>query len=405
MGYWDRENRSANWLSQPAPSIVLRYGLALVSVAAALGLAQIFLHFHLPQPFAAFALSAIAITFWYGGTMPGILATVLSSLVRTYSFEPEANAVSRLLYDLVFLVFALLMSQVTRARIELEAKVAERTADLTRANEELMLEITERKQAEAKLRESITEQKRIEEALRQAQADLARVNRVTTMGELTASLAHEVNQPIAAASTDANTCLRWLTRDQPDLEEARQAASRVVKDATRAAEIVNRIRMIFKKGTPQRELVDVNEVIREIVILMRSEATRYSISVCTEVAADLPQVMGDPLQLQQVMMNLIINGIDAMKDDANGTRELAIKSQRTKDDEVLVSVSDTGVGLPPQGDQIFKAFFTTKTYGTGMGLSISRSIVESHGGRLWASANASRGSIFCLTLPPSVEAP
>ena len=167
-------------------------------------------------------------------------------------------------------------------------------ADLTRANEELMLEIAERKQAEAKLRASITEQKRTEEALRQAQADLARINRVTTMGELTASLAHEVNQPIAAASTDANTCLRWLSRDQPDLEEAREAASRVVKDATRAAEIVNRIRMIFKKGTAQRELVDVNEVIREIVVLMRSEATRYSISVRTEVAADLPQVYRRP---------------------------------------------------------------------------------------------------------------
>ena len=194
---------------------------------------------------------------------------------------------SRLLYDLVFLVFALLMSQGTRARNELEARVAERTADLTRANEELMLEIAERKQAEAKLRASITEQKRTEEALRQAQADLAHVNRVTTMGELTASLAHEVNQPIAAAGTDAKTCLRWLTRDQPDLEEAREAASRVVKDATRAAEIVSRIRLIFKKGTPQRELVDVNEVIREIIVLMRSEATRYSISLRTEVAADL----------------------------------------------------------------------------------------------------------------------
>ena len=398
-------DRIANWLLQPAVSIVLRSGLAVVSVAVALGLAQTFLHFHLPQPFAAFALSAIAITFWYGGTMPGILATVLSSLVRTYFFEPEANAVSRLLYDVVFVVFALLMSQVTRARNELETRVAERTADLTRANEELMLEIAERKQAEAKVRASITEQKRTEEALRQAQADLARINRVTTMGELTASLAHEVNQPIAAASTDANTCLRWLSRDRPDLEEAREAASRVVKDATRAAEIVNRIRMIFKKGTAQRELVDVNEVIREIVVLMRSEATRYSISVRTEVAADLPQVIGDRVQLQQVLMNLIINGIDAMKDDANETRELAIKSQRTKNDEVLVSVSDTGVGLPSQADQMFKAFFTTKTYGTGMGLSISRSIVESHGGRLWASANASRGAIFRLTLPAGVDAP
>ena len=235
-------------------------------------------------------------------------------------------------------------------------------------------------------------------------ADLAHVNRVTTMGELTASLAHEVNQPIAAAVTDANTCLRWLTRDQPDLEEAREAASRVVKDATRAAEIISRIRLLFKKGTPQRELVDVNEVIREMIVLLRSEATRYSISVRTELAADLPQVMGDRVQLQQVLMNLMINGIDAMK-EVDGTRELAIKSQRAEDEQLMVSVSDTGVGLPPQqADQIFNAFFTTKPHGTGMGLRISRSIVESHGGRLWAADNSPRGASFHLTLPTKAEA-
>lgn len=307
MGYLDRPNRIANWLLHPVVSIALRYGLALVSVAAAFGLAQTFLRFHLPQPFTAFALSAIAITFWYGGTMPGVLAAVLSSLVRTFFFEPQANAISRLLYDLVFLMFALLMTQGTRARNELEARVAERTADLTRANEELMLEIAERKRAEAELRESITEQKRAEEAPRQAQADLARVNRLTTMGEFTASLAHEVNQPIASAGTDARTCLRWLTRDQPDLEEAREAASRVVKDANRAAEIINRIRLLFKKDTSRRELVDINEIIREMIVLLRGEATQYSISFRTDLAADLPQVMADRVQLQQVLMNLMMN--------------------------------------------------------------------------------------------------
>src|SRR5467141_1876722 len=183
------------------------------------------------------------------------------------------------------------------------------------------------------------------ERLRQAQADLAHINRVTTMGELTASLAHEVNQPIAAAVTNANTCLRWLTRDHPDLEEARAAASRIVKDATRAADIISRTRLLFKKGTSPRELVDVNEVIREMVVLLRSEAARYNISVRTELAADLPQAMGDRVQLQQVMMNLMINGIDAMK-DVDRVRELAVKSQRTEKEQVLVCVSDTGVGLP-----------------------------------------------------------
>jgi PAS domain S-box-containing protein len=240
---------------------------------------------------------------------------------------------------------------------------------------------------------------RAEERLRQAQADLERVSRVTTMGELTASLAHEVNQPITAAVTNANACVRWLAGDAPNLGEARAAATRIVKDGTRAAEIISRIRRLFKKGAPQSEAVDVNEVIRDMIVLLHSEATRYSISVRTELSAHLPQVMGDRVQLQQVMMNLIMNGIDAMK-DVVGARELAIKSQRAEDEQLLVSVSDTGVGLPQQqADQIFNAFFTTKPDGTGMGLSISRSILESHGGRLWAADNPPRGASFAFTLP------
>jgi PAS domain S-box-containing protein len=253
--------------------------------------------------------------------------------------------------------------------------------------------------------EDITEQKRTEEALRQAQADLAHVSRVTTMGELTASLAHELNQPIAAAVTNANTCLRWLAAATPNLEEARAAATRIVKDGKRAGDIISRIRLLFKKGTLERELVDVNEVIREMIVLLRSEAIRYSISVQTELPADLPQVLGDRVQLQQVMMNLMINGIDAMK-NVKWTRELAIKSQRAQNEQLLVSVSDTGVGLPPQhADEIFNAFFTTKPDGTGMGLRISRSIVESHGGRLWAADNSPRGASFYFALPTKVEAP
>jgi PAS domain S-box-containing protein len=249
----------------------------------------------------------------------------------------------------------------------------------------------------------VTERKQAEEALRQAQADLARINRITTMGELTASLAHEVNQPIAAAATDANTCLRWLARDQPDLEEARAAASRVVKDAARAAEIMSRIRSLFKKEMSHRELVDVNDIIRGMIELLRSEATRYSISMRTELSKDLPLIMGDRVQLQQVTMNLIINSIDAMK-DVDGTREIAITSQRAENEQLQVSVSDTGIGLPSQqADRIFNAFFTTKPHGTGMGLRISRSIVESHGGRLWAAPNSPRGACFAFTLPTKIE--
>jgi PAS domain S-box-containing protein len=249
----------------------------------------------------------------------------------------------------------------------------------------------------------ITERKQAEEALRQAQADLARISRVTTMGELTASLAHEVNQPIAAAVTDANTCLRWLKRDDPDIEEASHAASRVIKDATRAAEIISRIRLLFKKAAPQRELVDVNEIIREMVVLLRGEITQHNISVGTDLAADVPQVLADRVQLQQVLMNLMINGIEATK-DTDWTRELAINSRRAETDQVLVCVCDNGVGLSPEKTkQMFNAFFTTKPQGTGMGLRISRSIIESHGGRLWAAGNSPRGASFYFTLPTNAE--
>src|SRR5467141_339343 len=253
----------------------------------------------------------------------------------------------------------------------------------------------------------VTERKRGEQATRllaAVQADLAHLSRVTTMGELTASLAHEVNQPIAAAITNANTCMRWLAADTPNLEEARAAAMRIVKDGTRAAEIIKRVRLLFKKGSPERELVDLNEVVRDMIVLLRSEATRYSISVRTKLAADLPEVVGDRVQLQQVLMNLMINGIDAMR-DVDGPRELVVKSERGEDQQALVSVSDTGVGLPQQqADQIFNAFFTTKSHGTGMGLRISRSIVESHGGRLWAAENSPRGASFYITLPTKAEA-
>jgi C4-dicarboxylate-specific signal transduction histidine kinase len=253
-------------------------------------------------------------------------------------------------------------------------------------------------------RTDVEDRKRAEEALRQAHADLAHASRVTTMGELTASLAHEINQPIGAAMNDANACVRWLARDRPDIEEAREAATRVVKDVKHAAEIISQTRLLFKKEAPKQELVDMNEVIREMVVLLHGEAKRYSISILSDLAADLPQVMGDRVQLQQVMMNLIMNSIDAMK-DVDGRRELAIKSQRTEDEQVHVSVSDTGVGLPQQQtDQIFNAFFTTKLHGTGMGLSISRSIIESHGGLLRAAVNSPRGARFYFSLPTKVEA-
>jgi PAS domain S-box-containing protein len=244
------------------------------------------------------------------------------------------------------------------------------------------------------------------ERFRQLQADLAHENRVSMMGELAASLSHELKQPITAAITDATTCLRWLTRDQPDVEEAREATMRTMKDGTRAAEIIDRLRSFYKKGAPpERELVDVNELVREMLVLLRSEADRYSICLHTDLAAELPKVAADRVQLQQVLMNLMINGIDAMK-EVDGARELTIESQRAENEQLQVSVSDTGVGLPPQhADKVFEAFFTTKTHGSGMGLRISRSIVESHGGRLWAAPNSPRGAHFYFTLSANAQLP
>ncbi|MFY9938284.1 MAG: PAS domain S-box protein, partial [Silvibacterium sp.] len=247
----------------------------------------------------------------------------------------------------------------------------------------------------------VTERKRAEgehERLRQLEAELAHMNRVTMLGELASSLAHEINQPIAAAITSADACLRWLARDPPDLERARVATIRIGKDGSRAAEIIQRLRMFYKTGAPpHRELVNINDVVDEMLVLLRNEATRHSVSLRTELAPRLPQIMADRVQLQQVLMNLMLNGIEAMTD---GAGELTIRSQRMENGLLMISVSDTGVGLPSEkADLIFNAFYTTKPQGTGMGLAISRSIVEAHGGRLWAAANAQRGATFHLTLP------
>jgi PAS domain S-box-containing protein len=249
----------------------------------------------------------------------------------------------------------------------------------------------------------IEDRKRAEESLRKAQADLAHANRVTTMGELSASLAHEINQPISGAITNASTCLRRLNHEQPDIEGARVATSRVIRDAKRAAEIIDRVKLFFRKGVVAKERLDVNEVIREMEILLHNEAIRNSVSVQTKLAMDLPLIVADRIQLQQVLMNLMINGIDAMK-AVDGPRQLTLSTQSDSNEPLLVSVVDTGVGLPlNQADQIFNAFFTTKEHGTGMGLRISRTIIEAHGGRLWATNNFPRGASFHFSLAVSAD--
>ena len=248
----------------------------------------------------------------------------------------------------------------------------------------------------------IEDRKRAEqerERLRQLEADLAYMSRVMTVGELAASLAHEIKQPITAALMRAKACTRWLRRDAPEVEEACAAASAMVADVTRAAEIIDRVRSLYRRGTPKQEPVDLNEIIREMNVLLNDTAHRNSVSIRTELDVSLPTARADRVQLQQILMNLMSNGIEAMQATGGG---LGVASRRTEDGQLLISVSDSGVGLPVDGhERIFEAFFTTKPHGTGMGLSISRRIIELHGGRLWASPNAGRGATFQFTLPPT----
>jgi PAS domain S-box-containing protein len=252
----------------------------------------------------------------------------------------------------------------------------------------------------------ITERKRAEEErekLRQLEADLAHINRVNMMGELAAALAHEIKQPIAASITSANACLRWLARDPPDLQRARAAAARIEQDGNRAADVINRLRSFYKKGSPPKlEIVDIRAIILEMAALLKTEAIRHSVTIHSAVDADTPKILVDRVQLQQVFMNLMLNAIEAMKDTGGG---LTITAGPNSQGQMIVSISDTGVGLPQEStEQIFDAFHTTKSEGTGMGLAITRSIVESHGGRVWATANQGAGATFHFTLPIEAEA-
>lgn len=250
--------------------------------------------------------------------------------------------------------------------------------------------------------QDITESKTSEEALTRARSELAHMSRVTTLSALTASIAHEINQPIAAVTTSAGACLRWLNRDQPEVQRAREAALRIEEDGRRAAEIIAHLKSFYKKDIlPQREMVSINDIVREMLVLLRSEADRHSVAMSTNLAADLPTVTGDRVQLRQVLMNLMLNGMEAMSERGG---ELKI-STRCDAVEVIVSVSDTGVGIPTDKmEEIFNAFFTTKAGGTGMGLAISGTIIESHGGRLWATVNPGPGATFHFTLPTEIEA-
>ncbi|MGO4885916.1 MAG: sensor histidine kinase [Bryobacteraceae bacterium] len=369
--------------------------LAFACVAAALLLTQA-LNSVFPTPLF---FAAITVSTWFGGGATGLLAVALATIVLDYYFVPPVHRFAAKAGDVPYLVqFAIpallscwfvkkrkdAESSLTHARDELESKVRERTAELRQANRQLRAEIAERIRAE--------------EIVQKTQADLAHVARVTTLGELAASIAHEVNQPLMAVVINGDACLEWLAREQPDLEEAREAVGRIIAEGNRAGEIIRRIRALFKNSPLQKVPLNVNDLIQDIVALTQRELVRNGVALKMELETALPLVFGDRVQLQQVILNLVVNAIEAMSGATGRPRELQIRSERDGD-AVLVSVRDTGPGLPlADPERIFGAFFTTKPDGLGMGLSIGRTIIEAHRGKLWAT-HADNGAIFQFRLP------
>jgi C4-dicarboxylate-specific signal transduction histidine kinase len=378
--------------------------LAIALVAAALGL-TILLQSAVSTAGFVFFYAAVLATTWFGGKWAGGLSVVLSTLLVDYFFMLPVHSLGVNRQSLpVFIEFAASSALVAwfsswrkqaetalhYARSELQLRVEERTAELKQTNERLLAEIVERERAE--------------DAYYEAQAELARVTRISALGALAASISHEVNQPLAAVVTNADACMMWLSSEPPNLEEARLAVDCIAQQGTRASDVVRRIRAMFTKAAPDRSRVQVNELIGEVGALMQTEASRNQVEIQTELVSDLPAVMGDRVQLQQVIVNLIQNGIEAMSVVADRPRRLVIRSERPGPDQVLVAVQDSGIGIDRKNEKrIFDAFFTTKAQGTGMGLAISHSIVEAHGGRLWASANSAYGATIQFTLPAGSE--
>lgn len=386
--------------SRAVSSIALSYLIALLFVGVALLLSVLLQRFFAyPFPFLFFA--AVMTVAWMVGIAPGMFAVLLSTLAVDYFFVPPLHSLAMnatdSTYFAAFITCALIASWVSsakkadqealrEARDQLGVRVAERTNELLLLNAELQTTIAQRE--------------KMQQAHIETQAELAYLSRFLTMGELTASIAHEVNQPLAAVVTFGNACLGWLSANPPNLPEARQAAERIVADGTRAAGVLSRIRSAFQKQPPSKNWFDMNDAILELVALIRHEAARNHLSLRTDLAGDLPSVNGDRVQLQQVVLNLIMNSIDAMREVSHGRSEILVRSERAGAEGIRVTVEDHGVGIAvEQTEKIFDSFFTTKPQGLGMGLPISRSIIESHQGRLWAAPRPSGGAIVRFTLP------
>jgi C4-dicarboxylate-specific signal transduction histidine kinase len=386
--------------SRSLESEILRFGLAAVLVAAALQLTFLLQSVLATAGFLFFYI-AIVIAAWFGGAWAGGLAVLLSIVALEYYFVPPIHSFHVSHDSLpVFIEFAVSAAvvgwfsswrrqaenQLQQARDLLQVRVEERTAELRQANEQLLAEIAERKRAE--------------DAYHEAQAELGRVTRISALGTLAASISHEVNQPLAAVVTNADACMMWLSCAPPNLEEARSAMESIVQQGTRASEVVRRIRAMFTKTTPERTEVQLNVLVEEMVTHMRTDAARNQVEIEMELTSNLPTVICDRVQLQQVIVNLVQNGMEAMRGVTGRTRRIVIRSGLSDQGEALVSVKDSGTGIDPKDERrVFDAFFTTKGQGMGMGLSISHSIVEAHNGRLWVTRNPDHGATFQFTLP------
>ncbi len=380
---------SRAWLKRPA---IVDYGVPIVGVGITVFIAR-WLDVHLQAAPVSLFVCAVMFSGWFGGYRPGLLAAVLSILAFDYYFvrpinawRPEIDEIPRLG---VFALAAFFVGSLSARQRSATETLRERTGELQRANEQL--------------RDESVERKRAEDARRTAEAELAHVTRVTTLGEVTASFAHELNQPLAAIVNNAHTCLAVLADDRPDLSEVRLALADITNDADRASAIIERVRALASRSPAEKTLLHLEDVVKDVVALTASASAARRVTIRTHVASDLPPVLGDRVQLQQVVLNLVVNGMDAMATVGEQRRLMEIRGRRDGNDgnlAVTISVQDQGIGLDAaQIDRLFEAFYTTKPRGMGMGLAISRSIVEMHGGRLWAERNQGSGAMFSFRIP------